>query len=70
MFGTPTGTDLAALCAAHGIRHSLATARAALAGALEERPEGLRVVEVRVDRGTHRQAQADLRALAAATLAD
>ena len=33
-----------------------------------ERPAGVRVVEVRVDRATHRQAHADLRALAAATL--
>ena len=68
VFGTPTGTDLAALCAAHGIRHTLAPTREALAGALTERPAGVRVVEVRVDRATHRQAHADLRALAAATL--
>ena len=69
LFGTPTGTDLAALCAAHGIRHTLAATRDALTAALDERPDGLRVVEVRVDRATHRQAHAALRALAAGTLA-
>ena len=70
VFGTPTGTDLGALCAAHGIRHTLAGTREALAAALTERPAGVRVVEVRVDRTSHRRAHADLRALAATTLGD
>lgn len=69
VFGTPTGTDLVALCRAHGIRHERVTTRDALAAAVATRPDGIRVVEVRVDRSTHRQAHADLRALAAATLA-
>ena len=38
--------------------------------AVELAPHGIRVVEVRVDRGTHRQAHADLRDLAAHVLAD
>ncbi len=68
VFGTPTGTDLGALCRAHGIRHDLVEASADLTAAVAESPRGIRVVEVRVDRGSHRQAHADLRALAAATL--
>lgn len=68
VFGTPTGADLAALCRAHGIPHDLAASPAELAGALGTRSRGIRVVEVRVDRATHRQAHADLRHLAARTL--
>ena len=68
VFGTPTGTDLAALCAAHGVGHVLAGSADELAAEVGAAPQGLRVVEVRVDRATHRQAHADLRALAAATL--
>ncbi|HET6968920.1 MAG TPA: 2-succinyl-5-enolpyruvyl-6-hydroxy-3-cyclohexene-1-carboxylic-acid synthase [Ornithinibacter sp.] len=70
VFGTPTGTDLSALCLAHGIRHVVVADREALADALVARPEGLAVVEVRVDRATHRRAHDELRALAAATLTD
>ncbi|HWS57826.1 MAG TPA: 2-succinyl-5-enolpyruvyl-6-hydroxy-3-cyclohexene-1-carboxylic-acid synthase [Actinotalea sp.] len=69
VFGTPTGTDLGGLCRAHGIRHDLVTTRAELTAAVAEPQHGIRVVEVPVDRGTHRTAHADLRALAAATLA-
>ncbi len=68
VFGTPTGTDLAALCAAHGVGHTLVDTREALADAVGRTPDGIRVVEVRVERATHRQAHADLRALAARTL--
>ena len=70
VFGTPTGTDLGALCRAHGIRHDLAATVDDLAAALAAAPHGIRVVEVRVDRGTHRRAHADLRDLAAHVLAD
>ncbi|HSF99228.1 MAG TPA: 2-succinyl-5-enolpyruvyl-6-hydroxy-3-cyclohexene-1-carboxylic-acid synthase [Ornithinibacter sp.] len=70
VFGTPTGTDVGALCRAHGIRHDRAASAADLAAHLQRRPDGIHVVEVRVDRGTHRQAHADLRALAAAALTD
>ncbi|WP_307812641.1 2-succinyl-5-enolpyruvyl-6-hydroxy-3-cyclohexene-1-carboxylic-acid synthase [Phycicoccus sp. CSK15P-2] len=68
VFGTPTGTDLAALCRAHAVPHTLAGSREELVRLVGEPPAGLSVVEVRVDRGTHRQAHADLRALAAAAL--
>jgi 2-succinyl-5-enolpyruvyl-6-hydroxy-3-cyclohexene-1-carboxylate synthase len=68
VFGTPTGADLAALCRAHGIRHDLVATAAELTGAVTEVPHGIRVVEVAVDRATHRQAHADLRALAARAL--
>ncbi|MGG5259126.1 2-succinyl-5-enolpyruvyl-6-hydroxy-3-cyclohexene-1-carboxylic-acid synthase [Phycicoccus avicenniae] len=70
VFGTPTGTDIGALCRAHGVTHVLVDTAEALAAQVGRVPEGLRVVEVRVDRGTHRQAHADLRALAARTLTD
>ena len=70
VFGTPTGAHLAELCRAHGIRHTLAADRGALASALAAPQDGLAVVEVRVDRATHRQAHIDLRAVAAAALTD
>ena len=44
VFGTPTGSDLAALCAAHGVPHEVAETREALAKAVAERPGGLRVI--------------------------
>ncbi|QKE83724.1 2-succinyl-5-enolpyruvyl-6-hydroxy-3-cyclohexene-1-carboxylic-acid synthase [Arthrobacter sp. NEB 688] len=68
VFGTPTGTDLAALCRAHGVAHEVVTDRATLAAAVARRPEGLRVIEVPLERSGHRGAHADLRALAARTL--
>lgn len=68
VFGTPTGTGLAALCAAHGVPHVLAGTREELAAQVARVPAGLRVVEVRVERASHRGAHADLRALAAAAL--
>ena len=70
VFGTPTGTDLGALCQAHGIRHDRVASAAELTTAVAQPPSGIRVVEAVVDRGTHRQAHADLRALAARALAD
>ena len=69
LFGTPTGTELGALCRAHGIRHELARTPAQLASALATRPNGLRVVEVPLDRATHRDERARLAALAVAALA-
>ncbi len=68
VFGTPTGTDLAALCRAHGIRHDLVASPEGLERLVAQRPHGVRVLEVRVDRSTHRQARAELRALAARVL--
>lgn len=68
VFGTPTGTDLGDLCRAHGVAHEVVTDREALAAAVARRPDELRVVEVPLDRSTHRDAHAALRALAARTL--
>jgi 2-succinyl-5-enolpyruvyl-6-hydroxy-3-cyclohexene-1-carboxylate synthase len=48
VFGTPHGTDLAALCAAHGVPHALVPAEE-LPAALAPAP-GIRVVEVRAER--------------------
>jgi 2-succinyl-5-enolpyruvyl-6-hydroxy-3-cyclohexene-1-carboxylate synthase len=49
MFGTPHHTDLAALCAAHRVPHTLVADADKLAAALAPSP-GLRVVEIRLDR--------------------
>lgn len=64
LFGTPTGTDLAALCAAHGVGHERAVSAAQLAAAVAAAPSGIRVVEVPVSRAGHRGEHARLRALA------
>lgn len=68
LFGTPTGADLAALCAAHHVRHQHVSARDELVAALAERPSGLSVLQVTVDRGGHRVLHARLRERAAAAL--
>jgi 2-succinyl-5-enolpyruvyl-6-hydroxy-3-cyclohexene-1-carboxylate synthase len=68
VFGTPLGVDLAALCAAHGVRHQRVASPAELRAAVTELPGGLRVVEVPVDRGGHRAEHARLRDLASAAL--
>lgn len=68
VFGTPTATDLGALCQAHGIRHEVVATSADLTDAVAQPHHGIRVVEVRVDRATHRAAHTDLRTLAAAAL--
>ncbi len=70
LFGTPTGTDLRALCQAHGIRHEKVGSTAELEVAVASRPDGIRVVEITVDRGTHRAERDRLRALAADALAE
>jgi 2-succinyl-5-enolpyruvyl-6-hydroxy-3-cyclohexene-1-carboxylate synthase len=68
LFGTPTGADLAALCAAHHVRHQHVSTRDELVAALAERPSGLSVLEGTVDRGGHRVLHARLRERAAAAL--
>jgi 2-succinyl-5-enolpyruvyl-6-hydroxy-3-cyclohexene-1-carboxylate synthase len=68
LFGTPTGTDLAALCAAHHVTHRRIGTRDELVAALAEQPSGLTVLEVAVDRGTHRGLHAQLRQRAATAL--
>lgn len=69
LFGTPTGTDLTALCAAHGVAHERISTKDELVGALRRTPSGLRVLEVAVDRAGHRELHAQLRQLAARALA-
>ncbi|RYJ06744.1 MAG: hypothetical protein EON52_04780 [Actinomycetales bacterium] len=65
IYGTPTGTDLAALCRAHGVGHEL-VAVDELAGVLTTPPAGVSVVEVPLDRTTRRT---DATAVAAAVRA-
>jgi len=68
IFGTPTGVSIADICHAHGVPHTLAPTASELGGALRHHPDGLRVVEVRVDRAGHRDLHAQLRAAAASAL--
>lgn len=46
VFRTPTGTDIAALCRAHGVRHVAASTPEAVREVLADRPQGITVVEV------------------------
>ncbi|MFC8501093.1 2-succinyl-5-enolpyruvyl-6-hydroxy-3-cyclohexene-1-carboxylic-acid synthase [Pedococcus sp. NPDC057267] len=64
VFGTPTGTDLAALCAAHGVRHVVAADAEQLAALVAAEPVGTTVVEVRLDRSRHRDERDRMTALA------
>ncbi len=59
VFGTPHGTDLAALCAAYHVPHAAVTVDA-LEGALTPQP-GLRVLEVRTQRSGLRELHARIR---------
>lgn len=60
VFGTPHGTDLARLCAAHGVPHVQVGQKAELVEALRGQA-GLRVVEVRADRSELRGVHERLR---------
>ncbi len=64
LFGTPTGTDLSAICRAHGLPHQLVSRREELAGLLAESADGIRVVEVPLDRSRHRAVHEELRRVA------
>jgi 2-succinyl-5-enolpyruvyl-6-hydroxy-3-cyclohexene-1-carboxylate synthase len=68
IFGTPTGASIVDICRAHGVGHTLASTAAELGSVVRQRPEGLRVVEVRIDRSGHRDLHAGLRAAAANAL--
>jgi 2-succinyl-5-enolpyruvyl-6-hydroxy-3-cyclohexene-1-carboxylate synthase len=61
VFGTPHGTDLAALCTAHGVPHARVTVDE-LSAALSAQQGGLRVLEVRTERSGLRELHARLRA--------
>lgn len=65
VFATPTGTDLAALTAAHGVPYERVTARRRLLEVLAEEPRGLRVVHVPIRRDSRRADDAALRAAVA-----
>jgi 2-succinyl-5-enolpyruvyl-6-hydroxy-3-cyclohexene-1-carboxylate synthase len=67
-FGTPTGASIVDICRANGVRHTVATTAAELGNVVRQPPQGLRVVEVRVDRSGHRDLHAGLRAAAANAL--
>jgi 2-succinyl-5-enolpyruvyl-6-hydroxy-3-cyclohexene-1-carboxylate synthase len=67
VFGTPHGVDLAALCASTGTKYERAETVPDLAGHLG-RPDGLRVVEVPVERSRTRDLHAMLRAAVEAAL--
>jgi 2-succinyl-5-enolpyruvyl-6-hydroxy-3-cyclohexene-1-carboxylate synthase len=64
VFGTPHGTDLVALCAAHHVTHERVTDLTRLAAALDEQPSGIRVLEVPVSRSGRRTEAEWLRHLA------
>lgn len=54
LFGTPHGTDLAALCAAHGVAHTRIGSTEELREALLQVRDGIRVLVVPVPRQHHR----------------
>lgn len=54
VFGTPTGVDLAALCASRRVEHELIDSAQQLAERVGQPHTGLRVLEVRVDRARQR----------------
>lgn len=68
VFGTPTGASVADICRAHGVRHTLATTQSDLRAVLRQRPDGLAVVEVKVDRSRRSRVHAELTAAAASAL--
>lgn len=61
IFGTPHGTDLAALCAGYRVEHRLVGSLAELSTLLDRPADGLRVLEVRVERSGHRALRDALR---------
>jgi len=68
IFGTPHTVDLAALAAATGLGYARVADLSARAGAFETRP-GMRLVEVRADRGRLRAGHAAILAVVARVLA-
>ena len=69
VFGTSHGTDIGAWCAGAGVEHTLAETPDQLRQQLAAAPKGLRVLEIRVDRASHRGLRARLRAAAEQALA-
>lgn len=58
VFGTPHGVDISALCAATGTAYERVGTRAQLRAACNRLPVGVRVVELRTDRGAAREMHA------------
>jgi len=69
VFGTPTGTDLSALCEAHGVAWTKVTDAEALRAALRRTPDGVEVVEVGLDRVNRRNLDRRLRTTVGMALA-
>ena len=70
VFGTPTNADISMVCAARGVDHHLVETRDELAELISHPHEGVRVLEVRVDRSRERQARQELLEAARAAVAD
>jgi 2-succinyl-5-enolpyruvyl-6-hydroxy-3-cyclohexene-1-carboxylate synthase len=68
VFGAPTGVSIVDICRAHGVRYTLTSTRAELCAALRQQPDGLAVIEVRVDPSGHRDLRARLQIAAATAL--
>lgn len=64
LFGTPTGADLGALCGSMGVEHRQVETRDALSDALARVPDGVEVVEARIERADRRELDARIRSLA------
>ncbi|MBA2695686.1 MAG: 2-succinyl-5-enolpyruvyl-6-hydroxy-3-cyclohexene-1-carboxylic-acid synthase [Actinobacteria bacterium] len=65
VFGTPTRAGLAQICAGHGVPHQQVGSLPALFDALAQDEPGIRVLEVPVERGRHRELRDRLRRTAA-----
>jgi 2-succinyl-5-enolpyruvyl-6-hydroxy-3-cyclohexene-1-carboxylate synthase len=68
VFGTPHGTDLAALCGASGTAYTRVSTTAELVAAATDPRAGLQVVEIRVDRSGDRARAERVRTQVAAAL--
>lgn len=66
VFGTATGARIADLARAYGVRNARAGSPDHLADLVAERPSGIGIIEVPIDRGGHRDLRARLRDLAEA----
>lgn len=60
VFGTPTGADLALVCKARGVDHTLATSREQVIDLVSTPRPGVQVVEVAVDRTSQRAGRREL----------
>ncbi|GAB3588190.1 2-succinyl-5-enolpyruvyl-6-hydroxy-3-cyclohexene-1-carboxylic-acid synthase [Calidifontibacter terrae] len=68
IFGTPTGTDLSLVCRARGVDHELVTDAETLAERIKAPHQGIRVIEVPIQRSGQRDLLARLSAAANSAL--